>query len=66
MIDAPQDPRTREFLARTHGTGAHVHGGVAMAAAPVAEVEAPVSAVASAADVAGLDHRPGVDMPHGH
>ncbi len=27
VIDAPQDPRTREFLARTHGTGAHVHGG---------------------------------------
>ncbi len=25
VIDAPQDPRTREFLARTHGTGAHVH-----------------------------------------
>ena len=25
VIDAPQDPLTREFLARTHGTGAHVH-----------------------------------------
>jgi ABC-type glutathione transport system ATPase component len=25
VIDLPQDPRTREFLARTHGTGAHVH-----------------------------------------
>ena len=25
VIDMPQDPRTREFLARTHGTGAHVH-----------------------------------------
>ena len=25
VIDAPLDPRTREFLARTHGTGAHVH-----------------------------------------
>ena len=25
VIDAPQDPRTRDFLARTHGTGAHVH-----------------------------------------
>ena len=28
VIDAPRDPRTRDFLARTHGTGAHVHGGV--------------------------------------
>ena len=36
VIDAPRDPRTIEFLARTHGTGAHVHGGVAVAAAPVA------------------------------
>ena len=27
VIDAPSDPRTRDFLARTHGTGAHVHGG---------------------------------------
>jgi ABC-type polar amino acid transport system ATPase subunit len=27
VIDAPEDPRTREFLARTHGTGAHVHPG---------------------------------------
>ena len=29
-IDAPQDPRTRDFLARTHGTGAHVHAGAAI------------------------------------
>jgi polar amino acid transport system ATP-binding protein len=33
VIDLPEDPRTREFLARTHGTGAHVHGG-ATAATP--------------------------------
>ena len=32
VIDQPEDPRTREFLARTHGTGAHVHG--AATAAP--------------------------------
>jgi len=25
VIDDPQDHRTREFLARTHGTGAHIH-----------------------------------------
>jgi ABC-type polar amino acid transport system ATPase subunit len=25
VIDDPQDPRTWDFLARTHGTGAHVH-----------------------------------------
>ena len=27
VIDAPQDARTRDFLARTHGTGAHIHPG---------------------------------------
>jgi len=30
VIDAPQDPRTRDFLARTHGTGAHVHPSAAV------------------------------------
>ena len=35
VIDAPRDPRTREFLARTHGTGAHVHA----SAPPAASVE---------------------------
>jgi polar amino acid transport system ATP-binding protein len=63
VIDAPRDPRTIEFLARTHGTGAHVHGGVAVAAAPAAEVEAPATA---AAQLQALDHEAGVDMPHGH
>jgi ABC-type polar amino acid transport system ATPase subunit len=37
VIDQPEDPRTREFLARTHGTGAHVHGRGAPVAAPAAD-----------------------------
>ena len=66
VIDDPRDPRTIEFLARTHGTGAHVHGGVTVAPAPVAESRRPSRR-------RSLDRRPrrprpvpGVDMPHGH
>jgi len=63
VIDAPRDRRTIDFLARTHGTGAHVHGGVTLAPAPATEVLAPA---ALPADIAALDSVPGVDMPHGH
>jgi ABC-type polar amino acid transport system ATPase subunit len=61
VIDNPQDARTREFLARTHGTGAHVHGvhrGPGDAAAGVAAT--PTEARS------GLEGPPGLDMPHGH
>ena len=38
VIDAPKDPRTRDFLARTHGTGAHVHGGITLTPPPPGRV----------------------------
>jgi ABC-type glutathione transport system ATPase component len=63
VIDAPRDHRTIDFLARTHGTGAHVHGGVTLAPTPAPEVLAPA---APPADVAALEHVAGVDVPHGH
>jgi ABC-type polar amino acid transport system ATPase subunit len=37
VIDSPSDPRTREFLIRTHGTGAHIHGGVQLTVPAAAE-----------------------------
>ena len=58
VIDAPTDPRTREFLARTHGTGAHVHRGV-----QVAQGQAP----ATDDDPPPFVEPPGgTDVPHGH
>ena len=62
MIDDPQDPRTREFLARTHGTGAHVHERRSRVHAGAA-IDAPVVVPA---DLAGPRSRGRGDTPHGH
>ena len=57
VIDAPEDPRTREFLARTHGTGAHVHPGADQpTASDVQRVQAAIAQPGIAA-AAALDER---------
>jgi polar amino acid transport system ATP-binding protein len=59
VIDAPQDPRTRDFLARTHGTGAHVH------ADPPAEDALAIPGVAESAAHHGEEASPVARDPRG-